>query len=162
MNTDGANWPKNVTIHGHTHLGNCPIQMWEGQWCEGCSKPRPHTAELNQLGKFWLCRHCLPGTTDAQATLLGQHCVYFAQHSHTKRIKIGKTYNIEARRTRAISPVSHDWRNPYSLEVLLTVPGYTATEVYYHEMFDKERFRGEWFTPSAALMGFIESEAEPS
>jgi len=47
--------------------------------------------------------------------------------------------------------------SPYEIELLVTAPGGRGLEEHLHNMFARERLRGEWFERSPRLAAFIES-----
>jgi Meiotically up-regulated gene 113 len=81
-----------------------------------------------------------------------QPVVYFAQAGD--RVKIGTTTNLPVRLKAIISYSGHD------PQILLVVPGGRTEERQVHELFRKDRIRGEWFTMSPRLMEFIAERAD--
>lgn len=78
--------------------------------------------------------------------------IYFAQmHGPGHPIKIGSSFN-PAERIKNFSA----WA-PYDVDVRLCIEGPRAAEKVLHELFDAERFRGEWFAPSVRILEFIEA-----
>jgi len=73
--------------------------------------------------------------------------VYFIRVG--SRIKIGTTTSLIARLD------AYRTNGPEEPEVLLVVAGGRTEEKQVHELFKADRVRGEWFTPSAALLDFI-------
>jgi hypothetical protein len=73
--------------------------------------------------------------------------VYFIRSGG--RIKIGTSTSLI---TRLDTYRTHGPEQP---QVLLVVEGGRAEEKQVHELFKADRVRGEWFTPSQALLDFI-------
>lgn len=76
--------------------------------------------------------------------------VYFIQAESGGPIKIGYTSDIRTR----VSSLSAS--SPTPLRVLATVPGGAAVERSLHLRFRRLRQHGEWFTPDADLIAYIE------
>lgn len=77
--------------------------------------------------------------------------VYFIQGGFGGPIKIGTTQSLRAR-LKGLQCGS-----PVRLYVLATLPGGDAQESELHVRFDEDRLHGEWFSPSASLLAFIET-----
>lgn len=76
--------------------------------------------------------------------------VYFLQcPAANGAIKIGVTLKLAAR-LRSLEDTI-----PCALRLLATVAGGRALEAQLHELFADHRLRGEWFSPSAALMALV-------
>lgn len=75
--------------------------------------------------------------------------VYFGRGERTGLIKIGWSRDVE-RRARALSAGSE------AVEVLCVLPGGTRLEALFLAHFDEFRVRGEWFSPSPAIMAMID------
>ena len=82
-------------------------------------------------------------------------CVYFVQAATLRLIKIGSTSNLD-RRLKLMRTGSPD-----RLDVVgvMTPDDAWATEVDLHERFAADREHGEWFSPSAELVAFINQNA---
>ena len=77
--------------------------------------------------------------------------VYFIQGELTKRIKIGKTGNMDQRLETL------QCGSPDVLRVLKVVSGPDANDRVYHARFAVEQIYREWFEPSDRLLAFIAS-----
>lgn len=80
--------------------------------------------------------------------------VYFLASHDGKRIKIGKSHQPRVR-MKALRTA-----NPYPLQVVHVVPGYSNVEYELHQMFYEYRLHGEWFefsAPIASLIGRLQS-----
>lgn len=78
--------------------------------------------------------------------------VYFIQAGSDGPIKIGCARDVIKRRGQL--QISH----PSALRILLTIPGNQALEAELHVKFAAAHVRGEWFSPTAELLAFIEAE----
>lgn len=90
---------------------------------------------------------------DALATIplpLHKQWVYFAQVA-TGHIKIGTTTNVAHR----LAALQHAHAEPVLM--LAIMPGGHAHEALLHQIFDRDRDSGEWFSPSAELMALVDS-----
>jgi hypothetical protein len=80
--------------------------------------------------------------------------VYFIRDTGSDLIKIGYTIDLRNRlaciQCYACSGMA---------EVLGYVPGGYEEEQSLHQRFAADRFEGEWFRPSPALLGYVASEA---
>jgi hypothetical protein len=77
--------------------------------------------------------------------------VYFARALEMDCVKIGFAHDVASR------VASIQVAQPYTLEVMATVPGGVRHEGLVHTAFNAERIRGEWFRLSPRLRSFIES-----
>ena len=75
--------------------------------------------------------------------------VYFIQGEQTKLIKIGKADDVLVR-LRMLQCGSPDRLMVLKVEA-------DASERIYHLQFARDRVHGEWFSPSADLMAFIDA-----
>lgn len=75
--------------------------------------------------------------------------VYFIQSGSDGPIKIGKAENPMGRLAQM------QVGSPIALRLLGSIPGGIADERRLHEQFKQDWLRGEWFTPSAALVRYI-------
>lgn len=75
--------------------------------------------------------------------------VYFVQQGEDGPIKIGFANNL-AGRLRGLQTA-----NPYKLHLRLVLHGNRKTEQKFHERFNADRLKGEWFRPSHDLLAFI-------
>ena len=82
--------------------------------------------------------------------LTPKKCIYFMQHSYSKKIKIGKTEYIASRYDTI------NRHNAGDIELLLTVDGYTKEETALHRKFAEYRITGEWFEPTQKILDYIE------
>ena len=80
----------------------------------------------------------------------GYHMIYFIQSGNDGPIKIGVTNGDVEKRLRNLQLA-----NPEPLRLLATMDGDSDTECELHKRFDLYRIRGEWFAPSAEVIGFI-------
>lgn len=78
--------------------------------------------------------------------------VYFIRSGDSGPIKIGVSIDPEKRKSELQTSHAHD------LHTLLVIPGTRDTETFLHRRFAEFRLRGEWFTPDASLLEFIEAE----
>jgi hypothetical protein len=76
--------------------------------------------------------------------------VYFVQPVGGGLIKIGITTRPVNERLKMLQTGS-----PVALQVIATCPGHSRREQELHRQFAKSRRHGEWFEPSADLVGFI-------
>ena len=79
--------------------------------------------------------------------------VYFIQGEQTKRIKIGKADGVLTR-LKGLQCGSPD-----RLTVLKVLTG-ESNDRAYHNQFRADQVYGEWFSPSDALLAFIDSVVE--
>lgn len=79
----------------------------------------------------------------------GPGLVYFIRAESGGPIKIGWTHDID-RRLSTLNTSS-----PYRLEVLATMQCRKDVELRLHERFKASRLNGEWFEPTADLLGYI-------
>ena len=77
-------------------------------------------------------------------------CVYFVQAKQLKLIKIGVTKNLKSRLSALNTGCPDD------LKVLKIIQGDVSLEKLLHEKFAHLRVKGEWFTPSAELLKYID------
>lgn len=75
--------------------------------------------------------------------------VYFIQYGAGGPIKIGVAGNI-SRRVAALQTGS-----PEPLVVLATMPGGKSEEARLHHLLRQDRHRGEWFAPTARVLGAV-------
>ncbi|OFZ71392.1 MAG: hypothetical protein A3K03_04560 [Bdellovibrionales bacterium RIFOXYD1_FULL_44_7] len=79
--------------------------------------------------------------------------VYFLQQGKLGPIKIGFTDQSLYTRVRALQTA-----NPEKLRLIGYITGGTEQDEYHlHEKFKTTRIHGEWFYPSAELLGFIKT-----
>lgn len=88
--------------------------------------------------------------------LLGKSEVYFIRSEQADMIKIGYTTDI-AQRLNNLQTAS-----PFSLKLLISVPGTLEDERNLHKLFDSCRGHGEWFAPHPELLEFIDTCREIS
>lgn len=93
-------------------------------------------------------------TPPAAATRQAQF-VYFIQCGDAGPIKIGIAQNVE-RRLADLEIAS-----PYPLRLLGVVSGGQEREGELHRRFASQILKGEWFSPSSELLGYIEIHAKP-
>lgn len=72
--------------------------------------------------------------------------VYFVASIDLRRVKIGKTLDLE---TRVFDLQS---QNAHPLILIADVVGYTYVEKHFHAHFASERLHGEWFVCSLRLI----------
>ena len=77
--------------------------------------------------------------------------VYFIQMGRTGPIKIGQSGNPMLRMD------SLQTANPAKLRLLWVYEGEEYTESRLHEIFIKDKIRGEWFKPTTDLLSFIKT-----
>lgn len=69
-------------------------------------------------------------------------------------IKIGRAKNWRSR-------LSHmQTGSPYTIQPLLIIPGDCEMEIKLHARFYRDRFRGEWFHSSPAILAYIKDNLE--
>lgn len=76
--------------------------------------------------------------------------VYFAQEGDGGPVKIGWSRDATERLGNLATG------NSNHLRLLHSVAGGPALELHIHELLAPDRIRGEWFKPTAAVMGLIE------
>lgn len=81
----------------------------------------------------------------------GYSHVYFIRAGEMGPIKIGIAVNISARLNQMQTG------NPEPLVCIGWTPGSAAEELALHTRFAAHHYRGEWFTPHADLIAFIEA-----
>ena len=80
----------------------------------------------------------------------GEKDVYFIQGCHTKRIKIGVSYDPKNRLSQLVTSEP--------LELLGTIEGGGAElEKKLHKKFEKLRVHREWFKPEKELLEYIDN-----
>lgn len=92
-----------------------------------------------------------PHTDSCERAVTGS--VYFIQARTLGLIKIGYSSDVKKR----IETLQTGC--PDEIDLLRTIPGSVELERAIHGRFAASRVRGEWFTPSAELMQFIEGDA---
>ncbi len=86
----------------------------------------------------------------------GGSVVYFIRDRHSGLIKIGCSCN-EWKRLRTLQ-TAHGGE----LWLMATCPGGREREQLLHSRFAASRVRGEWFRPSADVLGFIDERGTPA
>ena len=82
------------------------------------------------------------------------HWVYFIQGDDGGPIKIGRTQQNPQWRVDALQ-----CGYPFGkLRLIWLIRGTGLLERELHERFKKSRLRGEWFTPSDEVLGFLEQQ----
>jgi hypothetical protein len=76
--------------------------------------------------------------------------VYFVRLISTGHVKIGYSANVPARMQSLL-------RDHGPLDLLAVIPGTAVDERAHHDRFDALRVIGEWFTPDASLMAYVDS-----
>jgi hypothetical protein len=82
--------------------------------------------------------------------ILKHTLVYFIQGEITKRIKIGQTNCMVEERMRRLQACSPD-----NLILLGAYLGFEYSEIKLHNMFERFRLHGEWFSPANEITDFI-------
>jgi len=84
----------------------------------------------------------------------GVGSVYFIQATNSKAIKIGVSVDVKRRMTDLSA---YSWE---PLTLLGWISSSDMSEAEAHERFVKDRIKGEWFSPSDDLLGFIETSCK--
>ncbi len=109
---------------------------------------------VGRLGHACICEDCIISNEKLHRKIINHasECVYFFKaSSKPQTVKIGFACRNNLKRRKIAVQVGC----PFEITLIATMPGCLKTEKRIHQLFDKQRVRGEWFGFSLGIRRLI-------